>query len=69
VLTQQQTPPAVEPVLLKRTLAFQALGIGETLGNAEIRAGRLRTVKIGRRRLVPREALDEYVAGLRAAEQ
>jgi excisionase family DNA binding protein len=30
-------------------------------------SGRLRTVKLGRRRLVPAEALDDLVAGLKAS--
>jgi len=41
---------------------FTRLGISHPTGYAEIHAGRLRTFKIGRRRYVTEEALDEYVA-------
>ncbi|MFF9896170.1 excisionase family DNA-binding protein [Streptomyces longispororuber] len=37
------------------------LGIGRTAVYDEIRQGRLRTVRRGRRRLVPLEWIDEYV--------
>jgi excisionase family DNA binding protein len=40
-------------------------GIGRTTLYSELSAGRLASVKVGRRRLIPREALDEYVARLR----
>lgn len=41
---------------------FERLGVSHPTGYAEIHAGRLRTFKIGRRRYVTPEALDEYIA-------
>jgi excisionase family DNA binding protein len=37
------------------------LSLGRSLLYAEIQAGRIRTVKIGRRRLVPAAAIREYI--------
>lgn len=50
------------PLLIAVSEAARRLGLGRTTVYAEIAAGRLRTVKAGRRRLVPVAALDEYVA-------
>ncbi|GGR26061.1 helix-turn-helix domain-containing protein [Streptomyces netropsis] len=41
------------------------LGVKRSTAYEEIRLGRLRTVRIGRRRLVPTEYIDEYVALLK----
>ncbi|MFJ2736796.1 excisionase family DNA-binding protein [Streptomyces sp. NPDC087317] len=41
--------------------AAALIGIGRTATYDEIRLGRLRTVRCGRRRLVPTEWIDEYV--------
>ncbi len=46
--------------------AAAQLGIGRSKLYSEIAAGRLRTVAIGRRRLVPRSELERYLAGLPA---
>jgi excisionase family DNA binding protein len=43
------------------------IGIGRTALYELIAAGKIKTVKIGRRRFVPSEAIDEFVAGLAAA--
>ncbi len=40
------------------------LGIGRTALYELIAAGKLKPVKVGRRRLVPREAIEEFIAGL-----
>jgi excisionase family DNA binding protein len=57
--------------LVRETLtvpeAAKALGIGDTLAWRLLQTGELRTVKLGRRRLVPRTALDDLLTGLRAA--
>jgi excisionase family DNA binding protein len=45
-----------------------SLGIGLTKTWELIATGELPTVRIGRRRLVPAAALDEYVRGLEQAE-
>lgn len=42
--------------------AAERMGIGRSLVYAEIAAGRLRSVKVGRRRLVPASAIDERAA-------
>lgn len=47
--------------------AAEILGIGRTTLYAEIGAGRLPTITIGRRRLVTAQALDDYLAA-RVAE-
>ncbi len=57
--------------LVKETLtvpeAAAALGIGDTLAWRLVQTGELRTVKLGRRRLVPRTALDDLLGGQVAA--
>jgi excisionase family DNA binding protein len=40
------------------------LGIGRSALYELVAAGKLKTVKVGRRRLVPREAIEEFIAGL-----
>ena len=47
--------------------AAEALQLSRSLIYELIRSGRLRSVKAGRRRLVPVEALKEYVASLGGA--
>lgn len=43
--------------------AAELLGIGRTLAYQEIQAGRLRSIRVGRRRrLVPSSALADYIA-------
>ena len=41
--------------------AAGALGIGRSMLYGEISAGRLRSVKVGRRRLIPSGAIRDYV--------
>jgi excisionase family DNA binding protein len=48
--------------LLSIDEARDALGIGRSLLFGEIGAGRLRSVRVGRRRLIPAGAIAEYVA-------
>jgi excisionase family DNA binding protein len=47
--------------------AAEALGIGDTLAWRLVQTGELRTVKLGRRRLVPRSALNDLLGGRVAA--
>ncbi|MCX7618333.1 helix-turn-helix domain-containing protein [Tepidiforma sp.] len=42
--------------------AAQALGIGRTLAIKLVQSGQLRSIKVGRRRLVPAAALEELLA-------
>jgi excisionase family DNA binding protein len=52
------------PRLLAIKQAIYELGISRTALYELIEDGRLKTVKIGRRRLVPVEAIEELIAGL-----
>jgi excisionase family DNA binding protein len=54
----------VVPVLYRVDEAAEALRLGRTAVYELIRCGALRTVKVGTRRLVPVEAVREYVASL-----
>jgi excisionase family DNA binding protein len=57
--------------LVKETLtvpeAAKVLGIGDTLAWQLVQTGEPRTVKLGRRRLVSRSALDDLLSGRVAA--
>lgn len=50
-------PQRLHPV----TGAAKVLGLARSTAYEEIRLGRLRSVKVGRRRLIPSEYIDEYV--------
>jgi len=52
------------PRLLAIKQALYELGISRTAIYELIKSGKLKTVKIGRRRLVPVEAIEELVAEL-----
>lgn len=47
--------------LLRVETVAQLLDLARSTVYEEIRLGRLRTVRIGRRRLIPTEYVDEYV--------
>ncbi|OEJ35605.1 excisionase [Streptomyces subrutilus] len=49
--------------------AAELLNVGRSTAFEEIRLGRLRTVRVGRRRLVPTEYVDEYVELLKHEAQ
>lgn len=51
--------------LYPKSDAAEQLGVSERVLDRLIAAGEVETVKIGRRRLVPADALDEYVERLR----
>ncbi|MGW2092438.1 helix-turn-helix domain-containing protein [Promicromonospora sukumoe] len=57
----------VVPVLYRVEEAAHALRLSRSVTYELIRSGRLRTVKVGARRLVPVAALTEYVNALEAA--
>jgi excisionase family DNA binding protein len=59
---QRATP--VAPRLLSVADAAAALGLSRASLYKELSAGRLRSVHISRRRLVPESALAEYIEGL-----
>lgn len=52
------------PLLLDVSAASERLSIGETITKRLIADGKLESVKIGRRRLVPVAALEKFVAEL-----
>ncbi len=52
------------PRLLAIKQVIYELGISRTAIYELIDGGKLKTVKIGRRRLVPLEAIEEFIAGL-----
>ncbi|WP_044365366.1 excisionase family DNA-binding protein [Streptomyces natalensis] len=52
----------IQPRLYSIEVAAELCGVGRSTAFEEIRLGRLRTVRIGRRRLVPLQYIDDYVA-------
>jgi excisionase family DNA binding protein len=59
------TPLITEPPRCLRVEdVARALGIGRSTVYDLIRSGRLRSIKIGRRRLVPRDAVEALIARL-----
>jgi len=64
---QNERPRGREsPRLLSIKQAVFELGIGRSALYELISAGTLKTIKIGRRRLIAREAIEEFIAGLSA---
>lgn len=57
----QSRPRLMYPV---KEVAFQLGGVSPRYVWSLIEDGKLRTVKLGRRRLVPHDALAEYLAGM-----
>ncbi len=53
----------MDELLITPKRAAQLLGVGRTFVYAELLAkGRLESLKLGRRRLIPREALEAFIA-------
>lgn len=63
VAAESRSPGAEPERLLSMDQAARALSIGRTALYAEIGAGRLRSVKVGRRRLIPSSAITEFASG------
>jgi excisionase family DNA binding protein len=59
--------PAAPDRLLSVDEAGAMLGIGRSSVYAEIQAGRLRSIRVGRRRLIAAAAIAEFIVGGRAA--
>jgi excisionase family DNA binding protein len=62
--TTLDTRTPVAPRVLRVDEAALALGIGRSLVYDLIRSGRLRSFKVGSRRLIPAAAIDEAIATL-----
>ncbi|MCX4470797.1 excisionase family DNA-binding protein [Micromonospora sp. NBC_01655] len=58
------TPTPITPRVLRVDEAARALGIGRSLVYELIRSGRLRSFKVGSRRLIPASAIDEAITTL-----
>ena len=56
-------------LLLSPEQVAEILGIGRTFVFALIANGRLKSLKLGRRRLIPREAVEEFIACERQAAE
>ena len=56
-LERPASPPSGPPRLLSIRDAADALGVGRSTIYTEMDAGRLRSVKVGRRRLIPSDAI------------
>ena len=63
-----QEPARDTPLLLSVSEAHRRLGIGRTTFFAELGSGRMRSLKVGSRRLIPASALQEWIDN-RLAEQ
>jgi excisionase family DNA binding protein len=59
-----EAAPLGLPVTVSVEVAALLLGIGRTVAYRLVLAGELRSVKIGRRRLVVRASIEEYVVRL-----
>ena len=66
-MTKNADRPAVVPLLYRVEEAAEALRLSRSAVYELIRSDQLRTVKSGRRRLVPLAALTEYIARLEHA--
>lgn len=63
------TPPTTPRVLLRVEEAARRLSIGRTSMFALVRTGAIRSVRVGRLRRIPDDALTDYITGLMAAQQ
>jgi excisionase family DNA binding protein len=57
-----RAPVTIVPVAYRVEEAAQALRVSRDTMYELIRSGRLRTIKVGSRRLIPVVALDEFIA-------
>lgn len=68
VHTSAQRPYPDDAILLRDADAGRVLGIGKTKVRELIASGELRSVRIGRRLLVPRPAIADYIERLLEGE-
>ncbi len=64
IATMADQPNTQETAFVGVSEAARRLNLGETTTKREIAAGRLRSVLLGRRRLVPVNAIAEFAQGL-----
>jgi excisionase family DNA binding protein len=67
VRTEAASVPAAPDRLMSVDEVAAILALGRSTVYGELQAGRLRSIKVGRRRLVPAAAIAEFIAGVRAA--
>jgi excisionase family DNA binding protein len=60
--TEAEVGPRAPDRLLSIDEAGAALSLGRSLLYSEIGAGRLRSIRVGRRRLVPSDAIRAYIS-------
>ncbi|WP_145941736.1 helix-turn-helix domain-containing protein [Corynebacterium glyciniphilum] len=60
--------PELEKKLYSIEEAMEATSLGRTTLFALVRDGKIRSVKIGRRRMISAAALDEFIAGLEGGQ-
>lgn len=63
-LKSSEANAAAAPLLLSIKEACRLLGVSRTTLYGELAAGRLRSVTVGRRRFIPCEAVEAFIAGL-----
>ena len=66
-LNTSEGKAAEPPLLLSIKDACLLLGLSRTTLYGEMAAGRLRSVTVGRRRFIPRDAIEAFIAGLPTA--
>ena len=60
---------AIEPLLLDVSTFAKSIGIGRSKAWELVSTGQIASVRVGTRRLVPREAVEQFVAGLITSAQ
>lgn len=64
-----RTPAVQERLLYSAEEAADLLGIGRTFMFALLASGEISSLKIGKRRKIPRDALNDYIQRLRSEQQ
>jgi excisionase family DNA binding protein len=64
VFIHSEAEAAAAARLLSIKDACRILGLSRTTLYAQLASGQLRSVTVGRRRFIPRDAIDEFIAGL-----
>lgn len=61
-IEEKEVKPRIEPKVMTVDEAGQALRLGRTMLYELMNSGALRSIKVGKRRLVPVDAIDEFLA-------